>query len=356
MQPQSDPVVENGLEVGSFDAEATPVPVLEPEPEPEPAPPVPAPGEILRNAREARGESVNDVARILKLSAQQLEALENGRFDILPGPTFVRGFLRNYARHLDIPPEPLLEGVGIRTPTAADLASMLKLHGNVQPKASPRPRGKALPVILAVLVVLALAGLVVGGIYKGWFNFKGLPELRFGSSAAAKAHEKATLPEPPKPSLPGPQKLSQPELQRTVQPAPQEPAQPAPQKPAQPVPQGTIKTEKLAAPVLVNLAPESARDPMHMDSESASGQVPADPDVTLRLLFNASTLAQVRDRSGKIIFTRTGTKGSISNIKGKPPFTVTVNNANNVKLEFNGQPVDLKGHTKKDGVARLTLE
>jgi len=326
MQPQSDPVVENGLKVGSFDAETISIPVFEPMPEPEFVPPAPAPGEILREAREARGESVNDVARILKLSAHQLEALENGRFDVLPGPTFVRGFLRNYARYLDIPPEPLLEGINIRTPTAADLSSMLKLHGNVQPKASPRAHSKMLPVVLIILAVLIVLGVVGVAIYKGWFEF------RFSLSTAAPVQK---------------------QVEQVVLPGPQKPVQPK----LQPAAQFKVQTFELTAPVPINIAPDSAKDPTQMDVAQEGSGAPSVPDVaTLRLLFNASTLAQVRDSSGKIIFTRTGTKGSSNSIKGKPPFSVTVNNANNVELEFNGQAVDLKEHTSKNGIARLTLQ
>ncbi|MCL2590459.1 MAG: DUF4115 domain-containing protein [Betaproteobacteria bacterium] len=355
MQPQSDPVVENGPEVGSFDPEATLVPM--PEAEPVPLLP-PTPWDVLRRAREARGESLNDIARTLKLSAHQLEALENGRFDVLPGPTFVRGFLRNYARYLDIPPEPLLEVVSTRIPTAADLASMLKLDGNVQPKASPRPRSRVLPVMLAVLVALALAaGLVGTGVHKGWFKrwSKGWSELQFDSPAAAPIRKQA-------------EQVVQPELQR-MGPEPQrtdfEPQRTGfePQR-ADPEPQKTIQFKPLIIalerPVPVNIAPESARDPLQsaQDTESAPGQAPvAVPSVaTLRVLFNASTLAQVRDNSGRIIFTRTGTKGSSNSVKGKPPFSIMVKQANNVQLEFNGQAVDLKGHTSKDGIARLTLQ
>jgi cytoskeleton protein RodZ len=64
----------------------------------------------------------------------------------------------------------------------------------------------------------------------------------------------------------------------------------------------------------------------------------------------------VRDNSGKLIFTRIGTKGSANSVKGKPPLSVMVKHANNVKLEFNGQSVDLKDHTSRDGIARLTLQ
>lgn len=296
------------------------------------APPTLSPGEFLKKAREGRGESLVDIARTLKISAHQLEALENGRFDALPGPTFVRGFLRNYARYLEIDPEPLLEGISIRTPTAADLSSMLKLHGNVQPAASPRPKSKALPVLLFVLGVLALAGGLGFAIYKHWFNIRFDLPAKAPSPAVAQKPAAAVTPKPKQPEKP----LETVQLKKQV-----------------------IKLEE---PVPVNVAPELANLPALGEapvdaSDPASPVVPAVPqEAILKVLFNASTLAQVRDNSGRLIFTRTGSKGTASSVKGRPPFSVMVRQANNVRLEFNGQVVDLKGHTSRDGIARLTLQ
>ena len=66
-------------------------------------PPQPPVGEMLRQGREACHLSLADVAQMLKVSARQVEALEQDNWSALPGQTFVRGFVRNYARlvHLD---------------------------------------------------------------------------------------------------------------------------------------------------------------------------------------------------------------------------------------------------------------
>ncbi len=60
-------------------------------------------GALLRVARESAGMSIDAVASHLKLAPRQVKALEDGDYSHLPGRTFVRGFVRNYARlvHLD---------------------------------------------------------------------------------------------------------------------------------------------------------------------------------------------------------------------------------------------------------------
>ena len=63
------------------------------------APPVPASaGALLRAAREGAGMTIDAVAQQLKLAPRQVRAIEEGDFSHLPGRTFVRGFIRNYAR------------------------------------------------------------------------------------------------------------------------------------------------------------------------------------------------------------------------------------------------------------------
>ena len=55
-------------------------------------------GENLRSAREKYGLTLDDVAAELRLSAYQIRALEEDRYDDLPGETYVRGYLRAYSR------------------------------------------------------------------------------------------------------------------------------------------------------------------------------------------------------------------------------------------------------------------
>src|SRR5688500_1654245 len=70
--------------------------------------PVQQVGEVLRAARLEQGRSVQDVARQLRLSVRQIEALEENEYGKLAGGTFLRGFVRNYAKLLQLDEAPLL--------------------------------------------------------------------------------------------------------------------------------------------------------------------------------------------------------------------------------------------------------
>ena len=62
-------------------------------------------GQKLREARESRNVSIEQVARDTHISKQHLEALEVENFAALPGETYAMGFLRNYAEYLSLNPE-----------------------------------------------------------------------------------------------------------------------------------------------------------------------------------------------------------------------------------------------------------
>ena len=59
-------------------------------------------GGLLRASRMRRNEELSDVAKILRIRLVYMEAIEDGRFDDLPGPTYAIGFIRSYSEHLGL--------------------------------------------------------------------------------------------------------------------------------------------------------------------------------------------------------------------------------------------------------------
>lgn len=87
-------------------------------------------GVILRQAREQKGYSVGEVAERLKLPARQIEALESGEYQDLPEPVFVKGFLRSYARLVDVDATVVQECIASIYPTSGP---------DAQPPYNPEP-------------------------------------------------------------------------------------------------------------------------------------------------------------------------------------------------------------------------
>lgn len=66
-------------------------------------------GEQLRNARLAKGLTLQDAEEATKIRSKYLEALENEQFDALPGKVYVIAFIRNYARYLGLDDNDLVQ-------------------------------------------------------------------------------------------------------------------------------------------------------------------------------------------------------------------------------------------------------
>ena len=67
--------------------------------------PTAGPGEFLGETRRKLGLEPDNVAQILHLSRQQIEAIEANDFGTLPEPTYVRGYLRSYRQQLNVEPD-----------------------------------------------------------------------------------------------------------------------------------------------------------------------------------------------------------------------------------------------------------
>ncbi len=111
-------------------------------PPPEPA----GPGFRLRAAREALGLSYQDVEAATRIRPRYLEALETGKYDVMPGgEAQVRGFLRRYAAFLNIPPEEIIALYERETHREAALLSPVPA-----PAPSPPSRTSPVPVVRPV--------------------------------------------------------------------------------------------------------------------------------------------------------------------------------------------------------------
>ena len=124
-------------------------------PEAPPPPVINSPGVWLRDARVALGLSIADVAQSIKFSPRQIETLECNDFDKLPGATFVRGFIRSYAKLLRVDEQALLRMLDQKTPLADLQINLPEDTGAALPQ--PGEQRNYLPHLVLVVVLAALA-------------------------------------------------------------------------------------------------------------------------------------------------------------------------------------------------------
>jgi cytoskeletal protein RodZ len=131
---------------------------------------MPTIGETLREARMRQRLDIADVEARTKIRAKYLRALENEEFGMLPGPTFVKTFLRTYAEQLGLDPQRLLDEYRHHHESADELEQLQPLgppgsrgrERRQRGARGPRPGTLLLAAVGLVLVVLIVLGLTAG--------------------------------------------------------------------------------------------------------------------------------------------------------------------------------------------------
>ena len=111
-------------------------------------------GNTLREARVRRNLTLQQVEEDTKIRVKYVQAMENEDFDVMPGATYVKGFLRTYSEYLALDPEVILDEYrsrGIRT------GEIQEPFGGVSMLGAPRShRGRNTLVFVAVICLLVL--------------------------------------------------------------------------------------------------------------------------------------------------------------------------------------------------------
>lgn len=280
-------------------------------------PPLPSLGELMIAARERWNLSAGDVARQLRLGLSQVEALEANRFDALPGNTFVRGFIRNYAKVVQVDPAGFLEAYErsrpqIKPPEISAHTERIDFTAKPVPKWVWYVSGTLVALLLLpVLIYFALDddGAAPPSVAQG------VPQAAATKAVPVQPGQAIELALP----LPPPQVVSD-----GVAPPLPDAAQPG------------------------VLAPPAALASTEKPAPAASGPV-------IKIKFEGDAWVEVQDKTGNKIFSQLNRAGSEETVQGVPPFSLVVGDARKVRITYNGKPVDLTPHVKKT-VARLTLE
>lgn len=254
-------------------------------------------GSYLRELREGRGLSLEELSRATRVAPRYLEALETDNLAALPGHVFARGFLRAYCQTLETPPDEAIalyhRQTGTPLPTPASAGRRVE--------SGSRSRSTVL-ISFVLLVVFGVALLAVANVLQ---------------SARERASTREGVVAGPAPD-----------------------SAPAP----------TDVTESVTSPVPVEDSPQ-ASDPQA--PKAAAAPPPANPPTSpqtagtspgasgqYRLIARVSepTWVRVRTEDGRLS-EETIPAGAVREWVSSAPFVLTVGNAGGIALELNGQPL-----------------
>ncbi|AVD92170.1 MULTISPECIES: RodZ domain-containing protein [Pseudomonas] len=325
------------------------------------------PGELLRLAREKRDWSQAEVARKLNLTVSSLNHVETGAFDKLPGHTFARGYIRAYAKLMDLDQAALVDAFDRYTGTHAKGSDVHSL-GRIE-----EPVRLSHNILRGVSLLLLVA--VVGGGFFWWQDQGSLRGKELAKIALEHVEVESAdgttqihpLDEPEDQAVSaGQQPESAPlalEQGAAEQPAAAEQAPvtseaviatapaPAQQAPVQTAP--AASPAPVTPPVQATAAPAPAPAPAPAVAAVEPAAVPAG-SAKVAIQFTADCWTQVSDGNGKVLFSAIKRKGDNLELTGKPPFAVRLGFARGAQVSYNGQAVDVAPFTSGE-TARLKL-
>lgn len=315
----------------------------------------------LRQAREARGISLAQVSAHLKLTLRQIEAIERGELSVLPGAAFSRGFVRNYARFLQLDPAPFLAAIDAgegHEPAALAEQMFTPSLGRM-----PTPGDARFSALPAGLLVIALAVLLGLGWYFRWFEARDdaallespeppVPEVSAVVAsvppASVEASAAASLPAAGASPVVAPSAVAS----GTAQSLPAASAS-APLA-GQSVPGVRASAPAVPVPVMQSQPVRAQSAPLAQAAVAGQSAV-AGALPRIVLTFDGDSWVEVRDATGKVVFSRLSQTGVVQEVQGIAPFSLVIGNAPKVRLAWKGRPVDLAPYLKGD-VARLTVQ
>jgi len=305
---------------------------------------VAGPGKRLREARQAQHLSVAKAAALLHLDPRLVDALEHNDYEHLPEPIYVTGYLRNYARlldlpeegvvsayqQLDIPPPPILSDLTRKTRRSAPLNHVLIQWGAVG----------------AVAIALVLV------------TWHMSTQRRAPAGAGGPVSAEASAPPSaaaPAPSAGTPSPADGHAAAAGIAPPESADAAPAPES-------GAAAPEVQAAtrpPPVAGAGPADAVPPPARAAGSPAGtaavQTAAADGATVVLQFSHDSWVEMTDATGRRVFVDLGKAGQTRTVHGTPPFKVLLGYSPGVSIDYNGKPFDQSSFTGHNNVAHFTM-
>lgn len=338
-------------------------------------------GGMLREERERQGLTIETVVERTKISRRNLQAIEDGRQEDLPHPVYSKGFIRNYARLLNIDDKEvdkvlavtfsMIEEPTVEETGGMDLRTSVRLHSS---RGSKNRFGLAL---LLLFVLIAATGLGIWFLPPAFFDSV-RPLLGLGGRPATEQQAPAEAPAAPSqlaepsgqaPSVFPPETPAPPAQEALPESAPAAPHQPAetapqvaaPEAPSSGAPAAPAATASVTKPVAGPAKPAVAPAPPPARAEDAGltgeAQAQASGLPAAKPAAGASHGSKVLEITAREpcwleTTTESGKKREYYLLAGDSlkldiasPMNLKVGNAGGVAMHFDGQAIPIEAKT-----------
>ncbi len=346
-----------------------------PKPADEPALDAPrGPGGQLKQARLKSKLDVEEVATRLRLNVRTIERIEADDYEHLPAPTFVRGYLRGYARLLNLAPEPIAAAYDSNhfgpPPLVPDISNTAQVKSTDFPVR-----------LVTYLIASAIVALVVI-----WWQNQAFspPSLSLGDWSSREPTDAAAA----EPGEAVPTKSGAVETPPDANPMPSSgpstlplevdgPSRFGPSYRGPPIELATTPVEFPAPAIVLARStgldstldePSSSGPPVETadnvprplsprpvsDSATAASLEPSNQDGRLKIVLRHDSWVEIYSRDDSRLYYDLAKAGEVIDVAGVTPFRVLLGYAEQAEVEFNGKPFDYSANLDR-GMARFTL-
>lgn len=302
------------------------------------------PGQLLRNAREQLGWTREQVASRIHLRLTLIAAIESDSYDKHTSHTFIRGYLRTYAKLVGLPEETILaayDKLGLTPPDNIDMQSF-----------SRRSRQQANDSRLKVVTWLVILVLIALSVAWWW---QSTARRSAGDDALAATEMSATSSTPAEPAITPPDAINTELVEgAAIAPAATDETAPAVVSDAT----ATLAPASAAvAPTDVSAAVGTATDAAVSGANTTESEVAVvDPATApqLKMSFTADCWLDVKDANGKTLFSGLKKANDELVLEGAEPLKFIIGAPMAVKLDYKGQSFDMSRYNN-GRTARFSL-
>ena len=327
-------------------------------------------GALLRRRREEIQQDIDDVSRQLRIRAIYIRAIEEGRFQELPGNAYAVGFVRAYADYLG------LDGGSVVSDYRDELARRSRQNELVWPTEGSESRFPG-GAILGVCVLLGLA------IYGGWYYatqsggtgitlIDQVPDyIKKATGVGGQTAENEAPAEPARTEAQAATSTTQPMAPADqAQPAADTAAPAAAEAPSAPPPPAVVLTPSADTPGAVTVEQgQSAATPDAPASETPATETPASDDAAAAgpavaatqeaaaptqpapvppaakvvIRANRDSWIEIRDKNDAVVLQRVLRQGETFNVPDESGLVMTTGNAGGIVIELEGKPLQSLG-------------
>lgn len=292
------------------------------------------PGQLLRNAREQLGWTREQVASRIHLRLTLIAAIESDTYDKHTSHTFIRGYLRTYAKLVGIPEETILaayDKLGLTPPDNIDMQSF-----------SRRSRQQANDSRLKVVTWLVILVLIALSVAWWWQS----TARRSAGDEALAATEMGATSNTPSATVPPAVDVADPVVAPATSAAAATSAEPVASAAATTLP---VDASSAVATTAVVSSAATATQPAADAAASEPAKVPQ-----LKMSFTADCWLDVKDAKGKTLFSGLKKANDELVLEGPEPFKFIIGAPMAVNIEYQGKSIDMSRYNN-GRTARLSL-